>query len=588
MTSHCLSVLRIVMTSAWILLFALAISEANFGMKRRSHKETRQAECKIPAEWSGDWVQHDTTQHTLRLDKSNFLASGKCIDSAANSDKEHTFVIEDAKDRCYRAFVIHEKHPNVLQYRKSMCLDKPQDSKLDPNKVRYQIESDSPTVLLIRVNATPERCPLQHQSYRFSYNRNHGECVSPPSRVDQCNQNNTKLLFRFQACADVIGTESSTEELTCIAGWRDGQHLYFIGKMIKKNAHIRNHNDASHYRCYIYQHDPEAKTTYIAESADATCYGVYSATEGSRVMKLHTVDSPPPQCSFPLYMLEKEKEKRPIWLKINKYNSAGDSKTNFIFNSTLRELTIKEDGDYDARAVCIQQMVGHNPDEINGTFSYVVEYQQKCETSFRCMTFHRRSEHVVELQIGSPAITVKEACYQPYYDKDSRTFDTLYRAAPRRCVLHGNSFKVVGKLQMPLDHCGTGHFSTLGCIHKSSMVFYTSCGSYKFNNHFVCYGHYRRGNSTYMIAEEEGKGTVCFAYTRESKYYTLKIYQDQCPRSHEPELEAHMRLQVLQNQNDCDNNLDTASRAAMASSATSQGVRKLLCLLSTLVLIMLR
>lgn len=31
-----------------------------------------------------------------------------------------------------------------------MCLDKPQDSKLDPNKVRYQIESDSPTILLIR------------------------------------------------------------------------------------------------------------------------------------------------------------------------------------------------------------------------------------------------------------------------------------------------------------------------------------------------------------------------------------------------------------------------------------------------------
>ena len=75
-------------------------------------------------------------------------------------------------------------------------------------------------------------------------------------------------------------------------------------------------------------------------------------------------------------MLEKDK-KRPVWLKINKYKSAGESKTNFIFNSTLRELTIKEDGDYDARAVCIHQMIGHNPDEINGTFSYVVEYQQK-------------------------------------------------------------------------------------------------------------------------------------------------------------------------------------------------------------------
>lgn len=47
--------------------------------------------------------------------------------------------------------------------------------------------------------------------------------------------------------------------------------------------------------------------------------------------------------------------------------------------------------------------------------------------SYRCLTLSRRSEHVVEMQIGSPAPTVKFACQQPYYDKESRHFDTLYR-----------------------------------------------------------------------------------------------------------------------------------------------------------------
>lgn len=37
----------------------------------------------------------------------------------------------------------------------------------------------------------------------------------------------------------------------------------------------------------MYQHDGHGKTIYLSESADATCYGVYSAYEGSRVMKLH-------------------------------------------------------------------------------------------------------------------------------------------------------------------------------------------------------------------------------------------------------------------------------------------------------------
>ncbi|OQR77644.1 hypothetical protein BIW11_06944, partial [Tropilaelaps mercedesae] len=490
------------------------------------------------------------------------------------------------KERCYRGFIIHEKHPNVLQYRMSMCIDAA-EQRPDASSVRYLIESDSPTVLLIRMNATPERCPLADQRYRFSYNRNHGECRSPPSSIDQCNLNNTRLMFRFQACAEVLGTEYSTEELTCIAGWREGNQRYFIGKMVNTKEFIRNHNDPAHYRCYMYQHDAHSSNTvYLAESADATCFGVYSAHEGSRVMKLHIVESPQPQCWFPLYMLEKD-QKWPVWRKIDRNKGSSDPRVRVIFSTNLRELTISEDGEEDSRAVCMTQMKDYNRDEINGTFSYVVEYQQKCETSYRCLTFSRRSEHVIEMQMGSPASTVKEACYQPYYDKESRHFDTLYRAVPKKCLLHGTSLKVIGKTIFPLDECkNVGQTTTLGCVHKTSMAFYSSCGPYKSAKHFSCYGHYRRGNTTYMIVEEEGKGTQCFVYQRQDRFYTLTVHPHQCPQlsmslarsGHEVLAtslgredrsggEAEMRLQILQGQSDCDNTLDNASRAAMASHA---------------------
>ncbi|XP_022647472.1 uncharacterized protein LOC111244516 isoform X2 [Varroa destructor] len=578
--------LRVMLLCTWITCLFIVGVEAQFS-KRRPHKEARQAACVVPSQWIDDWVQQGL-RYPLRLDRNNFLARGKCLDSLGGSnDKEHSFVIDDTRDRCYRGFIIHEKHPNVLQYRVSPCFDA-SEARPDASSVRYQIESDLPTVLLIRVNATPERCPLVDQRYRFSYNRNHGECRTPPSSVDQCNQNNTRLMFRFQACAEVMGTESSTEELTCIARWKEGNQLYFIGKMVSTKELIRDPNDPAHYRCYMYQHDGHGKTIYLSESADATCYGVYSAYEGSRVMKLH-IESPQPQCFFPFYMGEND-QKRPVWRKIRRNAGAGDPRARVIFSTTSRELTISEDGEEDARAVCIFQMKDYNPDESNGTFSYVVEYQQKCEMSYRCLTLSRRSEHVVEMQIGSPAPTVKFACQQPYYDKESRHFDTLYRATPKRCILHGTSLKVIGRTVFPLEECKmVGPATTLGCVHKTSMAFYSTCGPYKSAKHFSCYGHYRRGNTTYMIVEEEGKGTQCFVYQLQEKFYTLSIYPHQCPHISQSHLrpghldhgidmsslgrgehighEVEMRLQVLQGQSECDNTLDNASRAAMASSA---------------------
>lgn len=70
-------------------------------------------------------------------------------------------------------------------------------------------------------------------------------------------------------------------------------------------------------------------------------------------------------------------QKRPVWRKIRRNAGAGDPRARVIFSTTSRELTISEDGEEDARAVCIFQMKDYNPDESNGTFSYVVEYQQK-------------------------------------------------------------------------------------------------------------------------------------------------------------------------------------------------------------------
>jgi hypothetical protein len=76
----------------------------------------------------------------------------------------------------------------------------------------------------------------------------------------------------------------SAEELQCLATWKDGNTRYLVGKLSHKMATT----DEDRYRCFVYErnaHDHPV-TFRVAQSGDATCNGLLSATEGSRTMKL--------------------------------------------------------------------------------------------------------------------------------------------------------------------------------------------------------------------------------------------------------------------------------------------------------------
>ena len=69
------------------------------------------------------------------------------------------------------------------------------------------IPGDAQQYSLFRRDAAPVECPFRGP-YTFTYSRGHGECRSPVSRLDSCTEN-WRTFFRYQACPDVQGTESS-------------------------------------------------------------------------------------------------------------------------------------------------------------------------------------------------------------------------------------------------------------------------------------------------------------------------------------------------------------------------------------------
>lgn len=82
----------------------------------------------------------------------------------------------------------------------------------------------------------------------------------------------------FQACPDVAGTESTVEELTCLATWKDGNSRYLVGLV----SHHHATSNEERYRCFVYEKmagsggSKEAEYK-LAQSGDATCNGLDSA-----------------------------------------------------------------------------------------------------------------------------------------------------------------------------------------------------------------------------------------------------------------------------------------------------------------------
>jgi len=74
-------------------------------------------------------------------------------------------------------------------------------------KICSTITGDANLYTMFRLDGVPITCPFQG-AYTFSYNSGHGECSHPTSTTHSCT-NSSHIVFNYQACPDVPGTQSS-------------------------------------------------------------------------------------------------------------------------------------------------------------------------------------------------------------------------------------------------------------------------------------------------------------------------------------------------------------------------------------------
>ncbi|KAF5298128.1 hypothetical protein FQA39_LY02552 [Lamprigera yunnana] len=230
--------------------------------------------CFFPERWEGTWFQSGVRQPII-IEGPKLTSKGRCI--ASEGDK---FLVVDEKS-CYRCVVIHEKHENVLQYKETYCYGKESLQTLCSS-----ITGDALLYSMFRENAAPISCPFRGP-FTFTYNRGSGECKSPVSSIDTCTED-SRLLLSYQACPDIHSSESTVEELQCLAVWKEGSSRYLVGKV--HHSHATSNEDR--FRCFVYEKASVASEALdgiefrVSQSGDATCNGLFIATDGSRTMNL--------------------------------------------------------------------------------------------------------------------------------------------------------------------------------------------------------------------------------------------------------------------------------------------------------------
>lgn len=444
------------------------------------------------------WFQSGETGY-VAINATTIESRGNCVEKEGDR-----YLVEHKADNCFRCMVINEKHYNVLQFKETYCMYK--DS-LDT--LCMQIIVDASLVSMFRLDAEPISCPFKGgPPFTFTYNRGSGECKSPVSKADACTDD-SRMLLRYQSCPDVHNSESTVEELLCLASWRDGTLKYLVGKL----EHKMTSSDEERYRCFVYNRS-SLKTYDVAQSADATCNGLPSATEGSRTMRFSNIDIGgyhSGNCRFPPWLTDDHH----TWHLLDHSKSYHFSK-----NGTFRLTSIsKEEGTTEVlemRAVC-NSILSSTDTQIMIAAHITVG----CQSGYVCMAFYKRNGHVIEMQRSTKEVqNSDEACTTNNFNVQTLPFTTLI--APtlirHRCPHLGryivssdndNAWKMAASANQVIDSlpeekppaCVNGRqILSLGCNSADTMEFHSECNS-DVTAAYSCHGDWMDGNGTsFLIA----------------------------------------------------------------------------------------
>ena len=233
--------------------------------------------CNLPSSWLGSWFESGYGQ-PISISSTTLTHKGECL-QRGKGEGQVIFLDRDGATSCVRCLYIHQKHDNIIQYKESHCIS----HRVSPmTNICRMIEVDDPLKTLFRLSAPPAPCPISG-SLSYSYQLGPGRnCSFPLSTLSQCKDKVDSLVLRYQACPDIQGSQSLTEQVECIAQWKEGSIRYFAAR-VNSSISSRPGEWENMFRCFVYR--SQYGGWLLAQSGEAKC-NLHKATEGYRTMSL--------------------------------------------------------------------------------------------------------------------------------------------------------------------------------------------------------------------------------------------------------------------------------------------------------------
>ncbi|XP_015791837.1 uncharacterized protein LOC107368516 [Tetranychus urticae] len=448
--------------------------------------------CQFPEHWSGSWFQkgiHDK----IRISRNSISDKGNCT-----SNDKYKFLVYNSAENCARCMAIYEKHVNVLQYKETYCAPVPRRL----SDLCEEINGDAPLFSLFRLDTPPVPCPFSGY-FKFTYNRGRGECKDPPSTIDSCTDEN-RLLFRFQACADIEGSESKVVTLECYATWKGGSFKFLVGKFLHPLA--KDEDDRFH--CFLFEQG-SGGTYHLAQSADASCEGLEQALEGPATMELTPTERLESKCSFPDLTVKGQYWQTLDGLHV--YDFGHENSFNVYHkNGTLLRFVN-----------CTQ----HDPT----SDAFVVYSTTKCDIGYVCMKIVRRTDNIIEIMQGDMVKSLGDACLNLNKQNPSdyitltvmKTMGTDFSIpCPFEGIYNINVQNNEVSLRSPsgyplLTLCSERTVFASQCLSSEQLRFELSCGSNEPTfKYFQCSGLWHENGTNFLLiySPDEDYLQFCLSY----------------------------------------------------------------------------
>jgi len=230
------------------------------------------------------------------------------------------------------------------------------------------------------------------------------------------------LVFNYQACVDIKGSQSQREEAQCLAHWKEGSTYYFVAMM--NSSHVARQQLESSFRCFVYK---EVHTGFLlSQSAEAKC-NLYTAVEGFRTMALKRLKEDGESCSYPEWFTTHRR-----------YHSLSGTRA-FQLNRPGSSLTV-EVGVEKTELECLRKQEEEEEEEGKESATFTVQSVQSCSVGFHCLRIEKKTNNVFQLKIGRMSPNAEDACHpQLFFDRSvpQVTVTTAHlHASP--CPLTGN------------------------------------------------------------------------------------------------------------------------------------------------------